>query len=213
MAESYFELLTEQDGIPAKPFNPVEELKRLRRGLALRLQVAESAMENVVDPPPHRFEICPAKIEPQHAVVVPITKTVSPETEPVSLESVMEKAGSLKNTLALWQRSRIRTKPAPNDIFRGNFHGRQKFGSKKQSSLSVTQYLTTPQEETLEIVNAGLVALGIIGVVFGFLSFWRGTESDLSFGSLVCATGVAVVFIGLGGRFLASRSHFSRGRT
>ena len=212
MAESYFELLTEQDGIPAKPFNPVEELKRLRRGLALRLQTSESPTEHIVDPPPPPSEICPEEIETKHAVVIPFAKTVSLKTEPVSLESVMEKADNMKNALAFWQRSRILAKPAHNDIFRGNlYQKRQKSWDNKQGSSSVTQYLTAPREETLETVNAGLVALGIIGVVFGVLSFWRGMESDLSFGSLVCATGAAVVLIGLGGRFFASRSDCSRG--
>ena len=205
-------MLTEQDGIPAKPFNPVEELKRLRRKLALRLQVSESAPEKVIDPPPPQSEICPAEIETKNAVIIPFAKTVSPETALVSLESVMEKTGNMKKTLAVWQRSRIRTKPSPNDIFRGNlYRGGQKFWNKKQSSSGITQCLTTPREETLEVVNAGLVALGTIGVVFGALCFWRGMESDLSFGSLVCATGAVVVLIGLGGRFLASRSDLSRG--
>jgi hypothetical protein len=70
-------------------------------------------------------------------------------------------------------------------------------------ALVTTEFLTAPQEGTLKMLNGGLIALGIIGVVFGIVSFCRGLESDLSFGSLVCATG-------LGGRVLAARSDFAR---
>jgi len=52
--------------------------------------------------------------------------------------------------------------------------------------------------------------LGIIAVVFGVLCFFRGLESDLSIGSLVCVTGAAIAVIGLGGRVLASRFDLSR---
>ena len=211
MAESYFELLTEQDGIPAKPFNAVEELKGLRRRLALRLQTSEFTEEKTTDPTPSRPEVCPAKIETNDIVPFALDKAASPEIEPISLESVMEKTSNMKKTLVIWQRSRIHAKQVRNDAFRSDlYRGRLKALSRKQDSSVVAQFLTTPQEETLEIVNAGLVALGIIGVVFGFLSYWRGIESDLSFGSLVCATGAAIVAIGIGGRLFASRSELSR---
>ncbi|MDR0520606.1 MAG: hypothetical protein LBH00_02000 [Planctomycetaceae bacterium] len=38
MGESYFDVLTSEGTIPAETFDPVLELKRLRRGLMLRLQ-------------------------------------------------------------------------------------------------------------------------------------------------------------------------------
>jgi len=57
----------------------------------------------------------------------------------------------------------------------------------------------------METVNATLTALGIVGIVFGMLSFYRGWEGDLSLGSLVCTSGAAIVAIGISGRCLASR--------
>ena len=57
----------------------------------------------------------------------------------------------------------------------------------------------------MEMVNATLTALGVVGIVFGISSFYRGWEGDLSLGSLVCTSGMAIVAIGIGGRCLASR--------
>jgi len=206
MAGSYFEMLTEHEGLPAKPFDPVEELKRLRRELALRVQPPEPTTEKIAVPPPFLFhtEIVQADIEAKNVAFTSPSETVPPEIEPVSLESVAKKADEMKKTLTIWQRSRIHTKePARNDIFRG----KRKSWNKKRKPSTVAQYLTTPQEGTLETANAGLMMLGIIGVLFGVLSLFRGLETDLSVGSLVCATGAAIVIIGLGGRFLASRSN------
>jgi len=196
MAESYFELLTEQEGIPAKPFDPVIELKRLRRGLTVRMQTSEPPKDEIAEMPLFQTK------EKIKGVSSPPCESVSPETETISLESVMNKTGEMKKTLAMWQRSRQRTRPVRNDIFRGN----RKPRIKRRSPLVVAQFLTAHQEETLETVNAGLMALGIVGIVFGVLSLIRGLESDVSIGSLVFATGAAIVMIGLGGRFLASRT-------
>ena len=201
MGDSYFELLTEQEGIPAKSFDPVEELKRLRRGLTLRLQISKPSAEEVADLLPFQ-----AESETKEAVPLPSGKMELPDSEPVSFESVMQKAGEIKKTLTFWQRSRIRTKPGRNAIFRGI----QKVRYSRAKSLGVAQFLTTPQEGTLKTVNAGLMALGMIAVVFGVLCFFRGLESDLSIGSLVCVTGAAIAVIGLGGRVLASRFDLSR---
>ena len=177
---SYFELLTEQEGIPAKPFDPVGELKCLRRRLALRMHTAE-----------------PLEIKMQN--VVPI-----PQTESISLETVVKKVGDVKKMLLLWQRSRCRRRSPRTNMFRGNRQYR-----KRQIPSVVSQYFTAPQEGTLETINAGLTALGIVGVTFGVLSFFRGWESDLSLGFLVSLSGLAVIAIGLGGRLLASRSDCS----
>ena len=201
MAGSYFELLTEQEGIPTKPFSPVEELQRLRRGLTLRLQTAGQAAEQTSEPTPRQTEI-----ETKEPILSSTPAPASSETESVSLEAVMKKTGEMKKTLAIWQRSRLRTKTPRNDIFRGSaFRKERKSRNKKQKTTGIAQFLTTPQEATLETVNAGLMALGIVGVIFGVLSFFRGMESDLTIGSLVCTTGAAIVVIGLGGRLLASR--------
>ena len=128
------------------------------------------------------------------------------KAESISLESVMKKTIGIKKTLAIWQRSRIRTKPARNDMFLGNIlHKGRKPCRKRQKHSVIAKYLTTPHEGTLKMINAGLMALGIVGVVFGGLSFFRGLESDLSIGSLVCVTGATIAVIGLGGRFLASQ--------
>jgi len=229
MAGSYFDMLTEQQGIPAKPFDPVEELKRLRRELALRVQTPDNPpTETVADPPPSLIhtEIVQAKtiqaeiettdIAADVALPPPCAitshETAPPEAEPVTLETVTKKVDEIKKTLVVWQRSRLHaksgrnTKPVRGDIFRGK---RQSWNKRRKPS-AVAQYLTTPQEGTLETVNAGLMAFGIVGIVFGVLSLFRGLETDLSVGSLVCATGAAIVVIGLGGRFLASRSNLSR---
>ena len=191
-------MLTEQQGIPAKPFDPVEELKRLRRGLMLRMQTSD---EPETTAKPSRLQ---AEIVTKNTVSLPPRETAPPETEPVSLETVVEKAGEIKKTLAIWQRSRLRTRSARGDLFRGNRTPR----SKRKHPSVAAQYLinlAAPKEGTLETVSAGLMALGIVGVIFGILSFFRGLESDLSLSPLVGVTGAAIVVIGLGGRLLASR--------
>ena len=176
MTESYFELLTERRGMPARPFDPLEELKHLRRRLALRIQNSDSSLHE--------------ESKPQN-VPLPV---------PASPESVLKQVVGMKTTLAIWQRSRCRTKAQHHGIFRGQ----RRCWNKKRLPSFVIQYLNSPQEGKLETVNTCLTALGIVSVVFGFLSFCRGWESDLSLGSLVCATGAAVVAIGLGGHFLAA---------
>lgn len=203
MAESYFELLTGQQRLPAKPFDPVGELKRLRRSLALRIQ-------NPNLPQEHAAFSDSAEIEPD--IIYPFSPPdgTSPPTEPrpfesVSLEAVVKNVSSIKNTLTIWQRSRARTKSPHKDIFRGKRPElRTRFGKTKQIPTVVSQYLSAPQEGTLEMINAGLMALGIIGVVFGLASFFRGWESDLSLGFIVCLSGAAITTVGLGGRFLAA---------
>ena len=187
VAESYFELLTEQDGLPAKPFDPVEELKRLRRRLALRIQPHQL---------PEQKDNLPFLLPEMEARVLPLP----PQTEPFALEMVVEKVGKIKKTLAIWQQSRL-SRRTPLAIFRGN----RQFWCKKRFPSVVEQYLTDPQEGTLETINAALTALGIIGVVFGLLSFSHGWASGLSFGLQVSLSGLTVIAIGLGGRFLISR--------
>jgi len=257
MAGSYFEMLTEQQGIPAKPFDPVEELKRLRRELALRTRISKLSTEKVVDPPQPFFHTeivqveietddvtaaLPLHCEPLHCeppckvpcepppcetpscepspCKTPPCETASLGTEPVTFETVTKKVDEMKKTLAIWQRSRLHTKsgrnkkPARSDIFRGKRQSWSKRAwNKRRRSSTVAHYLTTPHEGTLETANAGLMALGIVGVIFGVLSLFRGLETDLSVGSLVCATGAAIVLIGLSGRFLASRSHLAKDYT
>jgi len=203
MAGSYFELLTEQEGLPTKPFDPVEELKRLRRELSLRSHLSEPPTEKVAEFPAVQVEI--AQIEIVQANSAP-KNAIASEAEPISLESVMQKTGEIKKTLAVLQRSRLHTRPSRKDMFRGSRKPRYL----RQTPSVVARYLTTPQEGTLESVNAGLMSLGMIGVIFGVLCLFRGFESDLTIGSLVCATGAAVVAIGLGGRLLASRAELAR---
>ena len=209
MAESYFELLTEHDGLPAKPFDPVEELKRLRRMLMLRLQDSVPPAESVADVIPISIKVVPVEENPDVSVPLLPETIGSPSTESVSLESIIDKASDIKKTLTLWQRSRFRAQPERSAMFRGNaYRVKRKPESAPRQSAVVTS-LTAPREETLATVNAGLVALGIIGVVFGVLTFFQGLESNLSAGLLVCATGVTITVIGLGGRLLAARSGLS----
>jgi hypothetical protein len=174
MAGYYFELLTEQEGIPAKPFDPVGELKRLRRRLALRLQDSRTPVEYATLPMP----------------------------ETISLEAVVKKVSGMKKTLAIWQRSRSRARQPHCDIFRGNW----KVGNARQVPSVIIQYLNSSKEGPLETVNAGLTALGVVGIVFGALSLFYGWESGLSLGSLVCISGTTIIAIGLTGRILASHS-------
>jgi hypothetical protein len=135
-------------------------------------------------------------------IVIPLPHPEPPE--PISLETIVKKVSGMKKTLALWQRSRFRRKPRHTDIFREN----RQFWGKRQIPSVVAQYLTAPQEGVLETINAGLTALGGIAIVLGILSFCRGWESDLSLGSLVSISGIAIIAIGLGGRFLASHPDF-----
>ena len=186
MAESYVDLLTEQEGIPAKPFDPVWELKRLRQRLALRMQMVQSPKED---------DVIPFRIE------ITEKETVLPEIAgSVSLEAVVKKVGHMKKTLACWQFARLRKRSRRAGMFRGN----RPLWNRRRVSLVVNQYLVPPPHGSLETVNAALTTLGIIGIVFGVLSFIRGWESDLSLGSLVCVSGLSVMTIGLAGRFLAS---------
>ncbi|MDR0327175.1 MAG: hypothetical protein LBI05_02640 [Planctomycetaceae bacterium] len=190
MAESYFELLTEQQGLPAKPFDPLGELRLLRRRLVLRLQNLE----------------CPEEIDAALSYEEDIPKNV-PAPEPVSLESVVRQVSQMKKTLAIWRRSRIRAKRQRIAIFRK----RHNFPKNRQVSPVPTQCLDVPKEGKWETIQTGLLSLGVIGVVFGILSFLRGWEIDLSLGSLVCASGATIVTIGITGLFLASHSDQSVG--
>jgi len=195
MAESYFELLTEQEGLPTKSFDPVEELKRLRRELTLRSDLYEPPPERVATPP----EAEPIALEPARQMT-------GQKTGQETKHETGQKIGEMKRTMTVFQRSRLRTHPSRKDMFRGSRKPRYQ----QQAPSVVARYLTTPQEGTLESVNAGLMSLGVIAVIFGFLCLLRGLESDLTIGTLVCATGAAIVAIGIGGRFLASRDSTSK---
>ena len=197
MAESYFELLTRQEGLPAKPFDPVGELKRLRRMLALRMQISQLQVKTDLPPLPTEpdtedtpflsFEVVPSEI-----------------TEPVSLEMMVKTVSGMQKALVLWQRSRSRRKSLRSNIFRGS----RQFWNKRRIPLVVTPYFAVPQEGILETVNTGLTALGVIGIVFGILSLLRGWDSDLSLGTLISVSGLTIIAIGLGGRFIASHTDF-----
>jgi len=190
VAESYFELLTEQQGVPAKPFDPLEELRRLRQRLALRIQRLEC---------PEETSRLPFQDE--------IGLNDSRMPEPVSFEMVLKQVGSMKKTLASWQRSRSRTRPSRDGIFRA----RQKFSRQRYVPAVIVSSSGLHEERILEKVNIGLTALGMIGVVFGTLSFYRSWESDLSFGTLVCVSGSAMIAISFVGHLLTSHSDFSLG--
>jgi hypothetical protein len=203
MAESYFDLLTKQQEFPVKPFDPLEEVKRLRRMLALRIQQSES---------PEKTDTLPFLEEIDKEPSLPAS---------TSLEMVVKQVNVLKKTLTVWQRAR-RSAKLPRGVFRGHRRFWNKGNipvviipspdtscqSTPHQSISYQNipYQNAPQEKTLEMLNAGLMALGVVGIIFGILSFLRGWESDLSLGSLVSVSGVAIVAIGLGGRFLVSHS-------
>ena len=197
--ETYFELLTEQQGLPASPFDPVRELKRLRRRLALRIGHSETLEK--ADCLPFQEEI-----ETQCVHLPSVSESVPLEDkrpfEPVSMEAIIKKIGGMKQTLAIWQRSRLRARQPRGDMFRGH----RKLWFKRRVSEVISQYMDAHEGGVLEMVNSGLLALGVVGIVFGALSFLRGWESDISLGSWVSASGAAIVAIGLGGRFLASQA-------
>jgi len=174
-------MLTGQQRLPAKPFDPLEELKQLRQRLTLRMQASGSGppatpLETEIPRIPHR------------------------ETEPVSLETVVNKVENIKNSLAVWQRSRARSRVLHRNLFQNN----RRTLTKKKEILTLADQYNVPQEGILETFNAALTALGIVGAIFGVMSLSRGWEGDLSVGSWVCASGAAIVVLGLGGRFLAS---------
>ena len=185
-----------------KPFDPVEEVRLLRRRLALRMQTCEQ---------PDGLPIVQPEIE--------TLKVASPsllQTEPFSLEKIVAKVRETKKALAVWQRFQLRRKTPPITVFRGPifrapiFHGDWQFRREKRSPSVATHSLTTPHlmtpcEGTLETINAGLTALGIVGIVFGILSFSQGWTNDLSLGLQVSLSGLTVMVVGLSGRFLSSR--------
>ena len=187
MAESYFELLTEQQGVPAKSFDPLEELRRLRQRLALRIQSLE---------PPEEIRRPPVQEEAK------IYQPFNPE--PVSLEAVVKQVGSMKKSLKILQRSRSRSKVARDGIFRA----RPTFPNQRYVHAVIVPDSDLREGGILEKVNVLLTALGAIGVVFGALSFYRGWESDLSFGTLAYVSGSAIIAVGLVGHILASHADF-----
>ena len=198
MADSYFDLLTHQQELPAKPFDPLEELKLLRRKLALRMQTGHPSNEPV----------------PPCAVASSLC-----DAENVSLETIVDKVQSIEATLSVWhcsrKRSRVGTKLQRNNLYRsiqrrGNpLRINRQHTEQKHACLTVAQHLEVPASGILrvghlEAINAGLTSLGMIGAVFGLFSFFRGWEGDLPLGSWVCASGATIILVGLTGRLLAS---------
>ena len=184
MAESYFDLLTTRQGLPAKPFDPLEELRLLRRKLTERLQTLEPPMK------PPLAETVETALSPHH------------KAEPVSLEVVANKEEDIERTVErtlgetitlplplVEETNKSRPVPLEAETQRGDMRPR------------IVKSHTTGQ--ILDTLNGSLITLGIIGIVFGMLSFFRGWEGDLPLGSLISVSGLAIVVIGLGGRFLA----------
>jgi hypothetical protein len=192
MAESYFELLTEHKELPAKPFDSLGELKHLRRMLASRMHHPEVCDET-------GFFSCPEEAETNSA----------PFAEPISLAMVREKVNSIKKALAVWHcsYSRSRVRVPRGGIFRSSWARR----NKKHVPSVVARYIEPPQEETLERMNTALMALGIVGVIFGMLNFHFGGVGSVPLDSLIGTTGAVIVAIGCGGRFLASHTDFLSG--
>ena len=200
MAESYFDWLTEQQALPAKPFDPLEELKQLRRKLAARIQTSELPAAGAPAFPPNM----PSNMDTQ-----PVAGN---KAEAVSLDAALDTVAGMKQTLAACRVSSQHAEPQRNHLLHGGeLQAEEDVAERVQSpaifSSAVSRELNVPQESMLETINAGLMALGIIGVVFGLLSFYRGWESDLSFGTLASASGAAIVAVGLCGRLLASGEH------
>jgi predicted small integral membrane protein len=184
VAESYFELLTEQQGLPAKTFDPLGELKRIRRKLALRMHSSDI-------PDDIGLFTFQEKAEPND----------SARPEPIALDAVIEKVNTIKRTLTVWHRSRSRF-PMRQARF-GIFRSYQTKRNRKHISSVVAQYIELSQVGKLDKINAALIATGIVGVIFGALNFFCGGSSDVSFSTLICASGATIVAIGFSGRFLA----------
>ena len=135
----------------------------------------------------------------------------------VSLESLANTIENVRETLAIVQPIQEQhchqecTRPVPSEPVMGfprDIHAVEEQGSENRSQISavIVQNLGAPQEKLLNTFNVAMTALGIIGVVFGMLSFSRGWEGDLPLGSWISASGGAIIALGLGGRFFASRT-------
>jgi len=211
MAESYFELLTEQQGLPAKPFDPLEELRLLRRKLDLRLQKSEPPAADTAGNPSLSAKIevaeVPAPPLPCKSPLpeIPVSAAVS-----ASLVAVAEKVENLQTVLTTWQSPPEHTGqklPKQQRPSRGQF-GQDPTqslpGGTNTAALSVHQNPDMPQGRMLETLNAGLTALGVIGAIYGVLTFYQGWEGDLSLSSWICMSGAAIIVLGLSGRFLAA---------
>jgi len=181
MAESYFDLLTTRQGLPAKPFDPLEELRLLRRRLTERLQTSEPPME----PPP---------VETLETALF-----LNCETEPGSLEAVANKTESTEGSPGEPVILPFVEETKKSNAVKLEGETQRNDGVRRR----ITQGYGTGQ--ILDTLNGSLITLGIIGIVFGVLSFFRGWNGDLPLGSLVLVSGLAIVVTGLGGRFLASR--------
>ena len=181
MADSYFDLLTQQEGLPAKQFDPLEELKLLRRKLALRL---------------HKFEPSPEVFAVKE--VVPLTRV---ETGPVSLEAVVSQVESIEETLASLTTLRTQQEDHALPIVEGISRPEIPL-VESHRNVNVSNDGMLP---TLSTVNLGLIALGIVAVVFELLNFSWGLAGNLPFASWVSASGAAIIAIGLTGRIIASR--------
>lgn len=204
MGDSYFELLTGQQGFPAKAFDPLEEIRRIRRNLDLRLKSVDIKHAEL------HTEV-PSSVA-SHFVAESI-ETIP--LEPVAIETVTRHVAGMKRTLSMWQRSRSRSKTSPLETYRGvqkRVTAPQK-ATEKNVHTAVEQYIAEcfsnassdlPQE-VLEKLNAGFIVLGMVGIFFGSLVLLWGWSHDLSFGSTVCLSGASIVAVGLGGHFLASR--------
>jgi len=221
MAESYFELLTGQQGLPVKSFDPLAELRLLRRKLDLRLQKSELPAADTAG-----SLSLPAKIEVAGVPAPPLPCEPPPTeipvyaAEPAPLEAVVEQVENLQTVLTTWQSpheyagqrlpSPEQSNPEqshPEQSYRGQpgqEHAQPLPDGKKTALLHAHQNLDVPQGRMLETLNACLTALGVIGAVYGVLTFHRGWEGDLPLSSWICMSGAAIIALGLSGRFLAA---------
>ena len=246
----YFDWLTEQQGMPAKPFDPLEELKQLRRKIALRLQKTELPNVNIPDcdcpadgrspcgqsalyraHPGHNH---PGQNHPGQNAVYPepgtvlSSQTLSSQTlptqpsaplnagsfghtesrpqekEPISLDTALETVSRMKKTLAAHHQASRRAGQTPSAPFRSRWqHENVRQVAERLAEVARSiQNLDAPKENVLEKFNVGFISLGIAGVIFGILSFYRGWESDLMFGTVASASGAAIIAIGVGGQLL-----------
>ena len=180
MAKSYFDMLTQHDGLSAKQFDPLEELRLLRRKLAMRLQA---------------FDADPAMVE-----AIEIEPVSVADSQHVSFEEVVCQMTSIKETLAC---ATQRTIPQHHTMLQTAERDLPPEVASEESERIGVHLHNVGVLPLLDTLNVSLISLGMVGVIFGMLNLSWGVESNLPFASLAAASGAVIVAVGIAGRKLS----------